>query len=124
MARFGTALSCIDGRIQVPVNQFLVDRFEVDHLDTVTRAGIVKHLTSTYDSATNSIITDLEASLNKHQSANLALVAHHDCAGNPVEPDVQRAQLRDGVDYFQRRFPDLEVIGVWVGDDWTAEIVA
>lgn len=124
MDTFGSALSCIDGRIQAPVREFLLSRFGVTYVDTVTRAGIVRHLTSSYDPATNSIVTDLEASMKKHGSTQVALVAHHDCAGNPVDDPTQHAQLRDAVDHFRRRLPGTDVIGIWVGDDWTARVVA
>lgn len=120
---FGSLLSCIDGRIQRPVRDFLVTRFGVPHVDTITRAGIVKHLTSGYDPATNAIIGDLEASLTAHGSTQLALVAHHDCAGNPVDDETQQSQLRDGAEYFRRRYPQLEVVGLWVGDKWTVEVI-
>ncbi len=102
---------------------FLVTRFGVPHIDTVTRAGIVKHLTSSYDPATNAIITDLEASLNLHGSTQLALVAHYDCAGNPVDDDIQRSQLQDSVVHFGRRYPGITIFGLWVGEKWTVEVL-
>lgn len=111
---FATALSCIDGRFQRPVNDFLLGEFEVAYLDTVTRAGIVKYLTSSYDPATAGIIVDLEASIRAHSSKNLALVAHQECAGNPVDDEIQLRQLEDGVAHFRRRYPELSVVGVWV----------
>lgn len=120
---FATALACIDGRIQRPIGDFLVQRFGVTHIDTVTRAGIIRHLTASYDPATSSIIADLEASIEIHGSTQLALVAHHDCAGNPVAPEIQHTQIRDGVAHFRRRYPDLDVVGIWVGEGWSPEVV-
>lgn len=119
---FATALSCIDGRIQRPVNDFLIAEFGVSHLDTVTRAGIIKYLTASYDPATTAIVVDLDASIRAHSSKHLALVAHHDCAGNPVDDDIQLHQLEDGVAHFRRRYPELEVVGVWVGPGMDATV--
>lgn len=98
-------------------------RFGVPNIDTVTRRGIVKHLTSSYDPATNSIVDDLDASITAHDSAQIALVDHTDCAGNPVDDDVQMSQLRNGVDHFRRRYPSQEVVGLWVGPGWTIEVI-
>lgn len=98
-------------------------RFGVPNIDTVTRKGIVKHLTSSYDPATNSVVDDLEASLDAHDSSQIALVAHTDCSGNPVDDDVQVSQLRNAVDHFGRRYPALEIVGLWVGPGWTIEVI-
>ncbi len=119
---FATALSCIDGRIQRPVNDFLTTEFSVTHLDTVTRAGIIKYLTASYDPATTAIVVDLEASIRAHSSKHLALVAHGDCAGNPVDDAVQLRQLQDGVAHFRRRYPELDVVGVWVDTGMNVEL--
>ncbi|HEY5889400.1 MAG TPA: carbonic anhydrase [Acidimicrobiia bacterium] len=119
---FGTVLTCVDGRIQRPVADFLVTRFGVPYLDTVTRPGMIKHLTSSYDPATNAILTDLNTSLGLHGSTQIALVAHHDCVGNPVDDDTQRSQLQNSVDHFVRRYPGLIITGLWVGEKWTVEV--
>lgn len=121
-ALFGTTLTCIDGRIQRPVSDFLTTRFGVVHVDKVTRAGMIKHLTPNYDPATNLIIEDLETSLNGHQSRQIALVAHQDCAGNPVSDEAQQEQLREAVAHFRRRYPGYEVIGLWLGAGWAVEV--
>ncbi len=119
---FATVLTCIDGRIKAVERDFLLTRFGVAHLDTVTRAGIVKHLTSGYDPATNAIVDDLEASRRAHNSQQLALVAHTECAGNPVDDDMQRGQLAEAITHFGRRYPEMSIVGLWLGEDWTVEV--
>lgn len=121
---FGTALTCIDGRIQRSVSDFLLTRFGVAHLDTISRAGIIKHLTASYDPATNAIVNDLDSSISAHGSGQIALVAHHDCAGNPIDDDLQRRQVSEAVDHFRRRYPTSEIIGLWVGEEWTVQVIA
>lgn len=124
MMKFATALSCIDGRIQRPVSDFLLAEFEVAYLDTVTRAGMVKYLTSSYDPATAAIVVDLDSSIRAHSSQHLALVAHRECAGNPVDDETQLHQLDDSVAHFKRRYPELDVVGVWVDTGKTVELRA
>jgi hypothetical protein len=120
---FGTVLICFDGRIQRVVSDFLVDRFGVAHVDTITKPGMIKYLTSSYDPATNAIVNDLDRSLEFHDSTQIALVAHHDCAGNPVDDVLQKTQLKNAVDHFKRRYPGQEVIGLWLGRNWSIEEV-
>ncbi|MEX0796197.1 MAG: carbonic anhydrase [Acidimicrobiia bacterium] len=121
---FATALSCIDGRIQRPVNEFLLAEFGVTYLDTVTRAGMIKYLPSSYDPATTAIVVDLDSSIRAHSPKHLALVAHQDCAGNPVDDEIQLRQLEDGLAHFRRRYPELGVIGVWVDTAMNIELRA
>lgn len=122
-AQFATTLACIDGRIQRPVSDFVITRFGAAHIDNVTRAGMVKHLTASYDPATNLIIEDLETSLNGHGSRQIALVAHRDCAGNPISDEAQKSQLAEAVAHFARRYPTHEVIGLWLGENWAIEVI-
>jgi len=37
--RFCTVINCIDGRIQLPVIEYLKIRFNVEYVDTITEAG-------------------------------------------------------------------------------------
>lgn len=122
-ATFGTVLTCIDGRIQRVVSDFLMTRFGVANIDTITRAGIIKHLTSSYDPVTNSIVDDLDTSIEVHDSYQIALVAHRECAGNPVDDERQRGQLKNAVEHFTRRYPAQEVIGLWLGTNWAIEVI-
>lgn len=121
---FATALSCIDGRIQRPVNEFLLAEFEVTYLDTVTRAGMIKYLTASYDPATTAIVVDLDSSIRAHSPKRLALVAHQDCAGNPIDDEIQFRQLEDGLAHFRRRYPELSIVGVWVDTAMNIELRA
>jgi hypothetical protein len=121
-ALFGTTLTCIDGRIQRPLMDFLTTRFGVAHIDNLTKPGMIKHLTPAYDPVTTLIVEDLEISLKAHGSTQIAVVAHHDCAGNPVSDDQQKTQLGEAVAYFRRRYPGCDVIGVWLGENWAVEV--
>ncbi len=42
--RFGTVLNCIDGRVQIPVTNWLKENFDVDYVDLITEPGIDKVL--------------------------------------------------------------------------------
>lgn len=119
--RFATILSCMDGRIQQPILDFLRPRFGVDYLDNITRPGMVKYLIATDNHITSHIIENLEISLTLHDSRQIALVAHTDCLGNPVADDEQLIQLPEAMAIFRRRYQSHEIIGLWLGDNRTVE---
>ncbi len=39
---FCTVVGCMDGRIQLPVNHYVRERFGVTYVDTITEAGVNK----------------------------------------------------------------------------------
>lgn len=123
---FATAINCMDGRVQLPVNRYLQDRFGAGHIDTVTEAGPVGILAREPDSeVARSIYQRVEMSLNVHHSTGLAIVAHTDCAGNPIADKAQRSELATAVHRLTERYPGVAVIGLWLGEDWSvAEIGA
>ncbi|MFQ5569462.1 MAG: carbonic anhydrase [Rhodothermales bacterium] len=117
---FCTAINCMDGRVQDPVNVFLRKRFATTYVDVVSEAGPVRALASQPDSHTaHSIFRRVEVSIEAHRSKGLAVVAHHDCAGNPVPREEQIEQLRSCLQLLSRRYPNSEVIGIWVDEEWS-----
>ena len=118
---FAALLNCIDGRAQLPALEFVRNRFGVDHVDNVTEAGIVRYCSvSTGGAETVALQRSIDVSLNAHGSRQIAVAAHHDCAGNPVTDTFQRQQLLAAVTFLKARHPDLEVIGVWIDEAWKA----
>ena len=122
MRDFGTVLTCMDGRIQRKVSDYLLTSFGVKNLDTVTAAGMVRHVAEGTD-RTETILGDLDVSVDKHGSQDIAVVAHHDCAGNPTSDKEQKDQVANAVARLMRRHPDAQVIGLWLDRNWTVEKV-
>ena len=122
MDRFATVITCMDGRIQRRISDHLQDTFGVSHLDTITTAGAVRHLAEETD-RTASLLADLEVSTSVHRSTQIGVVAHHDCAGNPVADDVQRSQITQAVRRLSDGDPEIEVIGLFLTADSEIELV-
>lgn len=121
---FCTAINCMDGRTQLPVIDFLRNRFNVQYVDSVTEPGPIVFLSEQKDSQTvNSILHRVDISVNKHKSKGIAIVAHYDCAGNPVEKDQQLKQLASSVKYISEKYPTAAVIGLWVDENWAVSEV-
>lgn len=112
----------MDGRPQRKVAAYLSVAFRVRHLDTITTAGLVRHLAFDTEQ-TPILLANLEISLTKHGSQRVAIVAHHDCAGNPVSDEQQRREIADVVQRLSTIHPATEIVGLWVNEHWTVEEV-
>jgi hypothetical protein len=114
----------MDGRVQDPVREYLLDRFGVRYVDMITEDGPVRSLASPGDPATAaSILRRVALSIDEHGSTSVAVVAHAGCAGNPISDEEQRRQLDESVDRLAGRFPTASVLGLWIGEDRTVEPV-
>ncbi len=117
---FCTVINCLDGRVQMPVNRYLQDRFGVLYIDTITAAGPARLFSSGQKQAErHEIVRRIQISQKAHGSEKLALVAHYDCAGNPLEEKEQRLQLQYGVKSLRRLAPAMEIIALWVDENWS-----
>jgi hypothetical protein len=115
----------MDGRVQLPVTEYLANRLSVRYVDTITEAGPVRVLAGPPDSeVVASIFSRIEVSVERHGAETIAVVAHDDCAGNPVDKEEQLDQLKRAVGLVADRFPSTTVIGLWVNDSWTVEEIA
>ena len=120
---FCTAINCMDGRVQLPVISFLQDHFKAEYVDTVTEPGPVRILEKTADlTILNSIITRVDISVKHHGSKGIAICAHPDCAGNPIDEDAQKDQLKRAVVFLKETYPNVEIIGIWVEDNQKPQI--
>jgi len=112
---FYTAVNCMDGRAQLPVIKYLSNRFKADFIDSVTEAGPVFYLAQrTASEQTKSILRRTDISINEHKSKGIAVIAHHDCAGNPVDDRTQISQLPPAVNFLAQHYPNVEIIGLWL----------
>lgn len=121
---FCTVISCMDGRIQNPVNEYLTKRFNAPNVDTITEAGPVGIIYSGSDKFTiEGILKRVQISVENHNSEKIAVAAHYDCAGNPVSDEEQISHLHKSITFIKSAFPNQEVIGLWVNKKWEVEEV-
>lgn len=114
LSRFATAISCIDGRFVTRVVDHLQSRFGNRPVDLVTTAGAVRHLVGEIGPVGQDLLTNVAVSVRAHNSAQLALVAHGECVGNPVPDDRQKEQLRVAGSMLRARYPELEVLTLFL----------
>ena len=117
---FCTVINCMDGRVQLPVITHLQSRFGVAYVDVVTEAGPVGVLSEQPASeGAKSIFRRVQVSIQAHASKCIAIVAHHDCAGNPIPDGEQQQQLQRCLQFLSTRYPEHEILGLWVNETWT-----
>jgi hypothetical protein len=120
---FATAINCMDGRVILPVTEWMKNQFKVDYVDMITEAGPDKTLSQGAPAQIQSIKERVLISVEKHNSKVIAIIGHHDCAGNPVSKDKHIQQLKDCCDILMSWDLNAQIIGVWLNEQWGIETV-
>ncbi len=117
--RYCTVITCMDGRIQRPMMDYLASKHGYDLPDTITDPGPVKDLANTDDTVyLDRICERVGISVNRHGSRHVFITGHHDCAGNPVCGDTQIEQLNVASRRIKKRFPECQVSAVYINEQW------
>ena len=119
--KFATSVSCMDGRIQIPLTNWIKENFSVDYVDTITEPGIDKLVADNTD--LESIKIKVGISINKHESELIVVSGHYDCAGNPVSNEEHITQIKKGIEVISSWNIGVKVVGVWVDDTWKINTV-
>lgn len=125
---FFTTIGCMDGRVQEPVSRFGQQKFQTQYPDTITEAGLVRVLAN---NPQNDFLAGLkkkiEISLNKHHSRGIVVHGHEDCAGNPVDDEKHRGDVRQAINIISSIVPaETPIVGAFVkreDDHWVVEEV-
>jgi hypothetical protein len=117
--KFATAINCMDGRTQLPVIEYIKNKYKVDYVDAITEPGPDGILASNKDHATvESIKRRVSISAGKHGSKLIAVVGHHDCAGNPVDKDTHLTHILNAMKTVKSWGFNAGIIGLWVDENW------
>ena len=119
--KFCTSISCMDGRIQLPIIHLLQEKYNVSYVDTITEPGVDKLFSNT--TKIQEIKSKVSISVNVHGSKLIMISGHHDCAGNPVSKKEHITQIKNALSIIQSWDMPVKVIGVWINDDWELEIL-
>ena len=116
-----TCLNCMDGRVQLPVLNWIKKNYEVDFVDVITEAGMDGVLAKQED--ISEVLRSIKVSVNINKSTRLFIVGHYDCRGNPVEEKLHRQEITDAIIRLKPLWPKQEVFGLWVNQNWQVEKV-
>ncbi len=119
--KFATSISCIDGRIQIPLAKWIKENYSVDYVDTITEPGVDKTITE--NSVFESIKTKVSISINAHKSELVVLSGHYDCAANQVSNEKHVELIKKGIEVISSWNLGVKVIGVWVDDSWNVNTI-
>ncbi len=119
--KFATSISCIDGRIQLPLAKWIKENYSVDYVDAITEPGVDKNVTR--DSIPVSIKTKATISIRAHKSELIVFSGHHECAANPVSAEEHIEFIKKGVNVISLWNLGAKVVGVWVDDSWNVNLV-
>ena len=117
--KFVTSVSCMDGRIQIPLNKWIKENYPADYVDTITEPGVDKNITNVVES----IKTKVGISVNAHKSDLVVVSGHYDCAANPVSDEEHISQIKSAVEVISSWNLGVNVVGVWVEGSWNVNSV-
>lgn len=110
----------MDGRVQLPVLRWILNKYKIDFVDVITEAGIDGVLAKQRD--ISEIIRSIKISVDINKSSKIFIVGHYDCRGNPVDKNVHRQQVIKAVERLRTYWPCLDIVGLWVNSRWQVEV--
>ena len=116
--KFATSVSCMDGRIQIPIISWIKANYMVDYVDSITESGVNRKLAEDHNYDPDAIKTEIDISVNQHKSSIIAVSGHHDCAANRFTDEAQVHQIRKGVKIIEAWNLGVKVVGIWVDSNW------
>ncbi len=114
---FTTCLNCMDGRVQLPVINWIIENYDIKYVDMITKPGMDGYLAQK-DSNIKDIVKNIEISIEVHDTEHIFIVAHYDCAGNPVDDLTHEKHIYTAVNRIKSIFNKSKVIGLWVSEDF------
>ncbi len=118
---FATSISCIDGRIQGPVADWIKKNYTVDYVDTITEPGLDKRIS---DPETAEVLRKKAViSIRAHKSGLIVVSGHAECAGNPVSDEQHMECIRQAVRVAESWNLGVDVAGVWIDNTWNVSTV-
>jgi carbonic anhydrase len=121
--KFATAITCIDGRVQQPVADWMKLNTNVEYVDLITEPGPDKVLSSETTYVVDEIIRKVSFSVKYHESPVVALCGHHDCAANDADREGHIKQIRESVRVLESYQLNVRLLGLWLNEWGSIELV-
>ena len=104
------------------VNEYIRVKFGYVYVDTVTDAGPVnKIIHEDYLKSVEDKI--IQISIKRHNSKHIFVTGHHDCAGCPIDDELQKEYIVQSVEKIKADIPSVRVTGIFVDDDFNTFVL-
>ena len=125
--KFATSISCMDGRIQTALSEWIRENYKVDYVDTITAPGADRRVAEKDN--IEPLFEMARISVQKHGSRLIVISGHHDCAGNPVSAAEHKDHIKSGVSVaeslkgqmVENENDEIQIVGVWVDGAWAVQ---
>lgn len=121
--KFATAITCIDGRVQQPIVDWMKLNANVDYVDLITEPGPDKELSDGPGHIIDEIVRKVSFSILHHSSNIVAVTGHHDCAANDADKEEHIEQILEGVRVLLSYQINARVLGLWLNEWNSVELV-
>lgn len=121
---FITAINCMDGRVQLCVNNYIQKKYGIKYVDTITMAGPSKILSlGTSKTLVDNIMFRVGISIDIHQSKTIVIAGHFDCVGVPEDDETHKGYIVDACKKVRDTHPNIHVEAIWVDKEFSIIIL-
>jgi len=121
--KFATAITCIDGRVQQPVVDWMKLHVNVEYVDLVTEPGPDLVLSEGTTYVIDDIVRKARFSVERHASPVVAVCGHHDCAANGADKEKHVEQIEESVRVLLSYDLGVRLLGLWLSEWNSIELV-
>ena len=119
---FCTLICCMDVRFIHIINQYIRNNYRYDYVDIITDAGPVSKIV--YDDYLKAVEGKIILiSIGKHKSDHIFIARHSDCAGCPIDDEIQKEYITKSVRMIREHLSDIAVTGLFVEENGEIEIL-
>jgi hypothetical protein len=107
----------MDGRTQEPVADWMKEQFGLDVIDAPNPAGPTNMVINGEEAVKEHYKKEVLISINGHHSQHLVIIAHQDCAANPISDDEQIAQIKEACEILMKDWEipaGVRIVGLWL----------
>ena len=120
---FGTAVNCMDGRVQSPVADWVKINYGVQYVDMVTEAGPDGILAHGPAHLVEHIRQRVLVSTGPHESRVVIVAGHSGCAGNAVPDEQHRADVQAAMRTLAAWRLPVQIVGLFANEFGAIEVV-
>ncbi len=123
MDNFAVAITCIDGRVQQPISDWVKLKFNVRYVDLITEPGPDRVLAEGDEDVIASVVRKTLFSIKHHDSQVVVLAGHDTCAANPASKEQHFEQILEGVRVLMSHNLPARIVGLWVNEWHSVDLV-